>query len=132
MDDLLDDMEDTFRAKELLLGCEVVGMPLEVIRTMFRHKPCHLLEAREGEGVGNTFVVRFNNTGLMCFLDKEDRCEGCFLFTDVYSVIRCYIGFCNLLFQYDYQAQGWITPERFVYLRVNERSCGLCIDPVKV
>lgn len=129
--DTYDTMEESFRAKELLQGCEVVGLPLEVIQMMFRNKPCELLEAREGEGGGNTFVVRFNMTGLFCFLDKEDRCESCFLFTDDYSVMRCYIGFCNLLFPYDYHAQGWVTPGQFVYVYVNERFCGLCIDLVK-
>ena len=92
-------------------ACRVLKHSFKTVPGLFTGKEICIMDYLSQKLNDKVIEVRFDTATLTCLFDKNDICDGAFLFLDDLNDLQHYIDYCNKKYPYNFILCGWIIED---------------------
>jgi len=117
--------------EHIVLACSAINSSLQSVKTIFYYREVCEIHYSYKEEKDFQLEIRFDRATLTCLFDKNNICEGAFLFLDDLLDIAYYIEHCNKTYPCDMILKGWLVNNCLMQINTDNKECSLMILPIK-
>lgn len=109
-------------------ACDALGLSYQELKDKYKDYPICLMEYIEKEIKEQVIEVRFDNEKATFSLsfDKENICNGTYLFFDNLTDEDSFIEYLNVDTEYDFKRSSWIMPHCYLKLKPSKYEIAFC------